>query len=83
MSDDYVMEGYGILTQEIADAIKVVARTEGILLDPVYTGKTMAGLMDLISKGFFKRDDGVIFIHTSGMPALFVYQEQLLELLKQ
>jgi D-cysteine desulfhydrase family pyridoxal phosphate-dependent enzyme len=47
VSDDYVMEGYGILTQEIADAMKVVARTEGILLDPVYTGKAMAGLIDL------------------------------------
>ena len=83
VTDNYIMEGYGILTQEIADAIKVVARTEGILLDPVYTGKTMAGLMDLINKGFFKRDDGVIFIHTGGTPSLFVYQGKLLELLKQ
>ena len=82
VSDDYVMEGYGILTKEIADAIKIVARTEGILLDPVYTGKTMAGLIDLISNGFFKKNDGVIFIHTGGTPALFVYQDQLLELIK-
>jgi D-cysteine desulfhydrase len=80
--DDYVMEGYGILTEEIADAIKVVARTEGILLDPVYTGKAMAGLIDLSKKGYFRKNESVIFIHTGGTPALFVYKEQLLELMK-
>jgi L-cysteate sulfo-lyase len=82
VSDDYVMEGYGILTQEIADAMKLVARTEGVLLDPVYTGKAMAGLIDLAKKGYFKKDDGVIFIHTGGTPAIFAYKEQLLELMK-
>lgn len=82
VSDDYVMEGYGILTREIADAMKVVARSEGILLDPVYTGKAMAGLIDLARKGYFEKDDGIIFIHTGGTPALFVYKEQLLELMK-
>jgi D-cysteine desulfhydrase family pyridoxal phosphate-dependent enzyme len=83
VSDDYVMEGYGILTQEIADAMKIVARTEGILLDPVYTGKAMAGLIDLTKKGYFKKDEGIVFIHTGGTPALFVYRERLLELMKE
>ena len=80
--DEYVGEGYGILNQQIADAIRVMARKEGILLDPVYTGKAMAGLLDLIKKGYFKKDDNVIFMHTGGTPALFAYKEQLLELMK-
>jgi 1-aminocyclopropane-1-carboxylate deaminase/D-cysteine desulfhydrase-like pyridoxal-dependent ACC family enzyme len=81
--DDYVMEGYGILTQEISDAIRLVAETEGIILDPVYTGKAIAGLIDLTRKGFFKKDDGIIFFHTGGTPALFVYKDKLLEFLKE
>ncbi|KPK77877.1 MAG: hypothetical protein AMJ79_01855 [Phycisphaerae bacterium SM23_30] len=80
--DDYVGEGYGVLNQEIADAIRLTARKEGILLDPVYTGKAMAGLMDLIKQGYFKKDDNVIFMHTGGTPALFAYKEQLLEMIK-
>ena len=82
VSDDYVMEGYGILTKEISDAIRLVAKTEGIMLDPVYTGKAMVGLIGLSKKGFFKKDDGVVFLHTGGTPALFVYKEKLLEFLK-
>ena len=81
--DDYVGEGYGILNQETADAVRLVAKTEGILLDPVYTGKAMAGLIDLKRKGYFKKDDVVVFLHTGGTPALFVYREKLLELLKK
>jgi D-cysteine desulfhydrase len=82
VTDDYVMDGYGILTKEIADAIGIVARTEGILLDPVYTGKAMAALIDLAKIGYLKKDDDVIFIHTGGTPALFVYKEQLMDLMK-
>lgn len=74
---DYVGEGYGILTSEALDAIRLVAQTEGILLDPVYTGKAMAGLIDMIRQKKFEKDDNVIFIHTGGTPALFPYKKQL------
>jgi D-cysteine desulfhydrase len=76
--DEYVGPGYSLPTPEMAEAVGLVARTEGILLDPVYTGKTMAGLIDLIRKGFFKKDDTVLFVHTGGSPALYVYQDYLL-----
>ena len=75
---DYAREGYGVLTSEAVEAIKLVAQTEGILLDPVYTGKAMAGLIDLIKRERFKKDDNVVFIHTGGVPALFVYRKQLI-----
>jgi len=74
---DYAGEDYGVLTPEAVEAIKLVARTEGILLDPVYTSKAMAGLIDFIRQRRFKKDDNVIFIHTGGTPGLFVYKEQL------
>jgi 1-aminocyclopropane-1-carboxylate deaminase/D-cysteine desulfhydrase-like pyridoxal-dependent ACC family enzyme len=66
-----------VLTPKAAEAIKLVARTEGILLDPVYTAKAMAGLIDLVEQGHFERDDNVIFLHTGGTPTLFVYRNQL------
>jgi|Deesub1362B_J571_1020462.scaffolds.fasta_scaffold04838_4 D-cysteine desulfhydrase len=77
---DYVGEGYGILTQEIKETIKIVAQTEGILLDPVYTGKAMTGLISMIKEGYFEKDDNVIFIHTGGIPAIFVYKDKLVSL---
>jgi 1-aminocyclopropane-1-carboxylate deaminase/D-cysteine desulfhydrase-like pyridoxal-dependent ACC family enzyme len=80
--DDYIGEGYGKLDASHAHTIALVARKEGILLDPVYTGKAMAGTLDLIEKGFFGKDEGVVFLHTGGTPALFVYREELLELIK-
>ena len=80
--DEYLGEGYGILNQEIADAIRLIAKKEGIILDPVYTGKAMAGMLDLIKKGYLTKSDGVVFLHTGGTPALFVYKEELLKLLK-
>ena len=70
---DYIGEGYAIPTKECIEAIKLVAQKEGIFLDPVYTGKAMAGLIDLVKKGRFKRDDNVVFIHTGGDTALFGY----------
>jgi D-cysteine desulfhydrase len=76
--DEYVGPGYSLPTPGMAQAVRLVARTEGILLDPVYTGKTMAGLIDLIRKGFFKKGDTVLFVHTGGSPALYVYQDYLL-----
>lgn len=68
---DYAGEAHGVPTSEAVEAIKLVAQTEGILLDPVYTGKSLAGLIDLIKKEHFRKDDNVVFIHTGGTPALF------------
>ena len=75
--DDYVGETYGKPTPDGVEAIRVVARTEGILLDPVYTGKAMAGLFDHIREGLIAVDRTVIFIHTGGTPALFAYVSEL------
>ncbi|MBT9166409.1 MAG: L-cysteate sulfo-lyase [Chloroflexi bacterium] len=69
--DEYVGEGYAIPTTEGIEAIKLVAEKEGIFLDPVYTGKAMAGLIDLIKKGRFRSDENVVFLHTGGIPAIF------------
>ena len=76
---DYVGPGYSLPTPEMGEAIRMLARLEGVLLDPVYTGKTMAGLIDLARKGFFKKDENVLFIHTGGSPALYAYRETVLE----
>lgn len=75
--DDYLGEGYGVLGPPEAEAIRLLARTEGILLDPVYTGRAMAGLIDLVRRGTFRPDEVVIFWHTGGTPALFAYAEEL------
>jgi D-cysteine desulfhydrase family pyridoxal phosphate-dependent enzyme len=80
--DDYVGEGYGILNQPTADAIQRVARGEGILLDPVYTGKAMSGLIDLVESGYFQPDDVIVFIHTGGTPAIFHYGDELLQFIR-
>jgi D-cysteine desulfhydrase len=75
--EDYVGPGYSLPTPGMAEAVRLLARTEGILLDPVYTGKAMAGLIDLVKKGYFERDSNILFVHTGGLPALYVYQEYL------
>jgi D-cysteine desulfhydrase len=77
--DDYVGAGYSIPTEAMAEAVRIFARTEGILLDPVYTGKAAAGLLDLIRKGHFKKGEKVLFLHTGGSPGLYAYQDVLLE----
>lgn len=77
INDSYVGEGYAIPTKECIDAIRLVAQTEGIYLDPVYTGKAMAGLIDSIKKGRFKSTDTIVFIHTGGVPALFAYDKEI------
>jgi L-cysteate sulfo-lyase len=79
--DEYVKEGYGAVDKDTAAAIRLVFTTEGIVLDPVYTGKAMAGLLDLIKKGYFCKRDRVIFFHTGGTPALFPYRKPLLKFL--
>ena len=75
--DDYVGAGYSIPTDSMVEAVKLFARTEGILLDPVYSGKTAAGLIDLIRKDYFARGSNVLFLHTGGSPALYVYMDIL------
>jgi L-cysteate sulfo-lyase len=70
---DYVGAGYGIPTPSMVEAVTMMARLEGILLDPVYSGKGMAGLIDLCRKRHFKKDDNVVFVHTGGSVALYGY----------
>lgn len=72
---DYVGPGYALPTPEMTEAVGLVARSEGILLDPVYTGKAMAGTIDLIRKGVFRKGQTVVFIHTGGSPALYVHMD--------
>jgi L-cysteate sulfo-lyase len=70
---DYVGSGYGFSTPGAIEAIQLLARLEGILLDPVYSGKGMAGLIDLVRRGQFSRGQNVVFIHTGGSVGLFGY----------
>jgi L-cysteate sulfo-lyase len=70
---------YGHLTREVADVIRLFARTEGILVDPAYTGPALVGLIELIRQGKFKPDSNVVFIHTGGVAALFGYIDFLAE----
>ena len=68
---DYCAPGYGVLTDAEREAVQLFAKYEGLLLDPVYTGRAAAGMIDLIRRGFFKKDETVLFWHTGGQPALF------------
>jgi 1-aminocyclopropane-1-carboxylate deaminase/D-cysteine desulfhydrase-like pyridoxal-dependent ACC family enzyme len=72
--DGYVGPGYSLPTKGMEEAVTLFARTEGILLDPVYTGKTAAGFLDLIRKGTFAPDSNILFLHTGGAPTLYHYQ---------
>jgi len=71
--DGYVGSGYGQPTDAMVDAISLLASLEGIFLDPVYSGKGMAGLIGLINKGYFKQDEKIVFLHTGGSSGLFAY----------
>ena len=75
--DEYIGDGYGIVDREVAETIRLVFQTEGIVLDPVYTAKAMAGLIDLVKTGFFKTTDRIVFVHTGGTAALFPYREKI------
>jgi len=76
-TDAYVGDRYGVMTPECREALKLVARTEGIILDPVYTAKAMAGLIDHIRQRRIGKNETVVFLHTGGMPALFAYADDL------
>ncbi|MBI4731979.1 MAG: D-cysteine desulfhydrase family protein [Chloroflexi bacterium] len=71
VNDEYCASGYGVLTEGEREAVRLFAQIEGLLLDPVYTGRAAAGLIDLAHKGFFGKDETVLFWHTGGQPALF------------
>ncbi len=75
--DDYVGDGYAVPTEEGLQAIGLLAQTEGVFTDPVYTGKALAGMCDLIDKGKFAHEENVVFLHTGGVPGLFAMQDDL------
>ncbi|HEX5838758.1 MAG TPA: D-cysteine desulfhydrase family protein, partial [Anaerolineales bacterium] len=70
-NEEYCRAGYGVLTDAEREAVRLFAKHEGLLLDPVYTGRAAAGMIDLIRRGFFKKGETVLFWHTGGQPALF------------
>lgn len=78
VNDHYVGPGYSLPTAAMVEAVQLFARYEGILLDPVYTGKTAAGLIGLIREGRFKAGERVLLLHTGGAPALYAYQDVVL-----
>ncbi|MDE0943200.1 MAG: D-cysteine desulfhydrase, partial [Alphaproteobacteria bacterium] len=86
LSDDaqHIIEGYagsayGMPTEEMRAAVRLAARLEGLILDPVYSGKAMAGLIDLVAQGRFRDDQTIAFLHTGGMPGLFAYTDYFQE----
>ena len=77
-SADYLGGGYGVLGAPEREAIRLFARSEGILLDPVYTGRAAAGMIDMIRRGVIGKDEVILFWHTGGTPALWAYADELL-----
>ena len=77
VTDAFVGPGYGLMTPEALEAVRLTAKTEGVLLDPVYTGKAMAALFSMIRGGEFTSEQNVLFIHTGGLPAVFAYRAEL------
>ena len=75
---DYWRPNYSVPNKKMVEAVNLLAKTEGILLDPVYTGKAMAGLIDLSRQGYFKKSEKVLFLHTGGSPALYAYMKSIL-----
>jgi L-cysteate sulfo-lyase len=74
---NYVGDGYGLVTDGMIEAVRLVAELEGLLFDPVYSGKGLAGLFDLMRKGHFDDDSALVFVHTGGSAALFAYRQQM------
>ncbi len=81
--DEYIGEGYGEVNKEVSEAIRQMSIQEGIFLDPVYTGKAMVALVDLVKKGYFHEDDNVVFFHTGGTAALFPNKNKLIKFLSK
>lgn len=81
VDDSVLAPGYGQLNEAVLEAIRLGAQSEGMLLDPVYSGRTAAGLVSLTRRGIIKAGESVLFLHTGGLPALFAYQSELSELL--
>jgi D-cysteine desulfhydrase len=75
---DYWRPKYSVPNKKMVEAVNMMARAEGILLDPVYTGKAMAGLIDLSRKGYFKKGENVLFVHTGGSPGIYAYIKSIL-----
>ncbi|MBE0617056.1 MAG: D-cysteine desulfhydrase family protein, partial [Proteobacteria bacterium] len=75
---EFLGQGYGVLGDREREAIRLAARLEGILVDPVYTGRALGGLIEMVRGGEFGADDTVLFWHTGGAPALFAYGRELL-----
>ncbi|MEM7041668.1 MAG: D-cysteine desulfhydrase family protein [Pseudomonadota bacterium] len=75
--DDYIGERYGVVSEGGREALTLLARSEGVILDPVYSSKALAGLVDHVRKGRFSKNDSVLFVHTGGTPALFAYADDL------
>lgn len=73
-NDSYFGEAYGVPTPAMREAVQLLAETESLLLDPVYSGKAMSGLIDLIRRGTFGKDENIVFIHTGGQAGLFAYE---------
>ncbi len=82
VDDNYIGKGYAIPTDGTLEAIDLLAKTEGILLDPVYSGKAMAGLIDMVRKGNFNHNEKILFLHTGGSAALFAYEQELIKFSK-
>lgn len=77
VEDTWLGPGYGTVTPEVREAMEMAARTEGLILDPVYSARTMAGLIGMVRRGDFPPDQTVVFLHTGGAPALFGYSQFL------
>ncbi|MFX1506564.1 MAG: D-cysteine desulfhydrase family protein [Promethearchaeota archaeon] len=73
--EGYFGQGYGIPTQEMIDTVKLMAKLEGVFLDPVYTGKAIVGLVDLVKSDVIPKDDNVLFLHSGGGPSIFNYKD--------
>jgi D-cysteine desulfhydrase len=77
VDDRWVGEGYAIPTETMTKAVRMLASLEGVLLDPVYTGKAMAGLIGRVGEGRWKKGENILFVHTGGSPALYAYRDVL------
>ena len=77
VNDAALAPGYGQINDAVREAVRLCASREGLLLDPVYTGKTMATLIAMLREGAFDATDHVLFVHTGGLPAIFAYPEML------